>query len=1523
MPLIMTLQEALGRAEHKVKKRLGIKPTTVGHPHFIPCPLPSSVNAAKPQAAKPAHEHQSSVCCSAEPGASNLSGNPPETTASTLTAIGSLLAVLESSTDAIGPLKSAIGELKLCVDIYRRSSKDRKEDDKLAVKLNGIIGDLTIHAKLLVDPVVTDSVKGIQSDLMKEAKKVAEMQARSSGRRLIDALDGDDGIVECYRRIDAHLQRLTRNVGMSTLQAVGEQVSESRLARMCPTSSAVYRSAESSNVHRRPCTPGTRQAQIKLLLEWANAPDAGRTCWMNGMAGTGKTTIAYSVCAELEKASQLGASFFCSRTMLECSQVKNIVPSIAYQLARFSLPFRNVLIEILGRKPDAHTQGLAEQYGHLIIEPLKKVRDSLPDDFIVVIDALDECNNEESVGQILDLLMTTPPTLPIRFLISSRPENEITLKITGRHDGEDEARLVLHNLQEDAVKDDIELYMRDELKGIRLTRAQWSNILKRCGTLFIYASTACRFIKQEHKVDATSEAVSTIIDSHYMPIAGENPIDMLYLTILKTVFNKSGMSKTSIIKTKNILETVICAVEPMALEAIADLLALKSVKQVYRLLHPLRSVLHVPRDTGVVNTLHASFPDFILSSARSLDFFCDRAARHATLAQTCLGLIDTAEPKMNICRLPSSHLLDKEVQDLKARVAWAISPGLAYACRYWSTHLDCSTYKPILLGAVRNFFFAKLLLWMEVANLTGSMRYGVGTGTVKYAEEWCVKHGAPKAVTQMAHDAWQFVSVYANHPVCESTPHIYVSMLPFWPPSRPISVAYMPRTSDLVQPTGMAIGRRQLALMATWKVSNEPVRSISLSDDGSRLVAPTGTGIDVLDTTTGENVHSLTDERAHNVWLVAMSPDGTQVAFAQHESILYLWDIGNGGSIRALLPDDVSRVRCIAFSVDGSRVACGMNNGDVYVCSLRHTARSLGPLKGHTDRINSVAFSPDGLHLASGSADETIRVWNIQTGEQVGQPFKGHTDWVRAVCFTTDGSRLASGSSDKTVRVWNIQTGQVELNLRTRHSGFVQSVAFSPNGKFLASGSQDKTIGVYSARTGQVALGPFEGHTNWVNWLTFSRDGTRLFSCSNDGTVRIWNVKNVNTHPTPAVTPASASPIYCIRYAHTGKRVVSGSQNGMVHVWDTESGELVLVLLRGHAGAVTCVDYSLNDRYIASASYDGTLRIWNAHTGKDMHRLMRGHTKGVNGVRFLPDGLAIVSGSDDGTVRMWDISTGQQLTQLLEAGIRILSVGVSPDGQHVVCGSTDGTIQLIDRHGGKTLHEPIWGHTDWVRSVEFSDGMRFVSGSSDKSVRIWDGQAGNQLVVSGTHDMAHSGWVFSVSISPDGLYVASGSEDRTVRVWDGQTGKLILGPLKGHTDWVRSVQFSPNGSHVVSCSDDGTIRFWDVSCCRTESLEHGLTSAGMGVFWFGLHWPVADGGVADTEVGTSDRGGGKGSESWLVDGDGWVVEWPRQRVIWVPSELRTYLPCPPEEVRIDARGCLKLDWEEAKVGERWAECYVP
>ncbi|CCO38078.1 hypothetical protein BN14_12242 [Rhizoctonia solani AG-1 IB] len=232
-------------------------------------------------------------------------------------------------------------------------------------------------------------------------------------------------------------------------------------------------------------------------------------------------------------------------------------------------------------------------------------------------------------------------------------------------------------------------------------------------------------------------ALSVIMSSTSIPMqhGDENAIDELYTTILHIAFHKSGVNEENQKKMKDILDTVICAVEPMTLSILARVVGLKSATQVDKLLMPLRSVVNVPKETGLVTTLHASFPDFMLSPNRSVEFHCQPQRRHATMAEACLGLIDGAPSSFNICALPSSYLLDSEVEDLDMRVSESIPGDLMYACRHWSAHLDHSEYRIELANLVGQFFSSRLFLWMEIINLIKHMRHG--TSIIQTAEKWC------------------------------------------------------------------------------------------------------------------------------------------------------------------------------------------------------------------------------------------------------------------------------------------------------------------------------------------------------------------------------------------------------------------------------------------------------------------------------------------------------------------------------------------------------------------------------------------------------------------------------------------------------------------------------------------------------------------------------------------------------------------------------------------------------------------
>jgi WD40 repeat protein len=204
------------------------------------------------------------------------------------------------------------------------------------------------------------------------------------------------------------------------------------------------------------------------------------------------------------------------------------------------------------------------------------------------------------------------------------------------------------------------------------------------------------------------------------------------------------------------------------------------------------------------------------------------------------------------------------------------------------------------------------------------------------------------------------------------------------------------------------------------------------------------------------------------------------------------------------------------------------------------------------------------------------------------------------------------------------------------------------------------------------------------------------------------------------------------------------------HGWQTG-----MSILYGHTNSVSSVVYSSNGSRIVSGSYDHTVRIWDAVSGTIQHTL-EGHIEGVSSVAFSSDGLRIVSGSRDRTVRIWDAVSGT-IQHTLEGHIEgVSSVAFSSDGLRIVSGSWDNTVRIWDAVSG-TIQHTLEGHTDVVCSVAFSsDDSRIVSGSYDKTVRIWDLTAGAmQHIVEEYHPRQSLSTFLAGSTLQNGWYTSS------------------------------------------------------------------------------------------------------------------------------------------------------------------------
>ncbi|KIK53099.1 hypothetical protein GYMLUDRAFT_113374, partial [Collybiopsis luxurians FD-317 M1] len=139
------------------------------------------------------------------------------------------------------------------------------------------------------------------------------------------------------------------------------------------------------------CTPETRVEIRKKIMKWANTTSGDQVYWIGGMAGTGKSTIAKSLCDAFEKENLAGA-FFCSRQLEACRDHTRIIPTIAYQLARYSQTFAEALTKELEKDRDLADKDINKQMDLLLKKPWEVTAHKLTAvTAIVIIDALDEC----------------------------------------------------------------------------------------------------------------------------------------------------------------------------------------------------------------------------------------------------------------------------------------------------------------------------------------------------------------------------------------------------------------------------------------------------------------------------------------------------------------------------------------------------------------------------------------------------------------------------------------------------------------------------------------------------------------------------------------------------------------------------------------------------------------------------------------------------------------------------------------------------------------------------------------------------------------------------------------------------------------------------------------------------------------------------------------------------------------------------------------------------------------------------
>jgi len=487
------------------------------------------------------------------------------------------------------------------------------------------------------------------------------------------------------------------------------------------------------------CLKGTRGTVLDGIELWARDFNQRSIYWLNGLAGTGKSTIAKTVAERLVADGRLGASFFCSREFEDRRNLELIFPTLAIQLARRFTDFRSILVPLIQPDTNIAYEPLYNQMEKLIAQPLKESGIST----VIVIDALDECEDEEPASTILYVLGQWAPAIPkVKFFITGRPEPCISKGFRLPLLANITDRFVLHEVEPNQVNHDIQLFFKHSFLELSLlwpglddwpTKEQLDELCKRATGLFVYAAAAVKFISNNQW--NPKKQLEILLDSLETGAYEWGTLDSLYSSILQQAFSRRKPEDYATVRST--LSAVILAANPLSPSTIAELLGFNA-EDVSHLLSLVNSLLIFQDSDHPVWPFHKSFPDFITNPSRCLDMrFCiSPGTLHLEFTRNCLRLMKSGL-KQNPLSLPN-YALNSEVKDLDVRIKDHISIALEYACQYWHSHLTrAADDVGSVIFDLRFFLEENFLTWLEVLSVLGAVRGAVAA--LKNLIQWLEK----------------------------------------------------------------------------------------------------------------------------------------------------------------------------------------------------------------------------------------------------------------------------------------------------------------------------------------------------------------------------------------------------------------------------------------------------------------------------------------------------------------------------------------------------------------------------------------------------------------------------------------------------------------------------------------------------------------------------------------------------------------------------------------------------------------
>jgi ABC-type oligopeptide transport system ATPase subunit len=461
--------------------------------------------------------------------------------------------------------------------------------------------------------------------------------------------------------------------------------------------------------------PGTREDVLTLIKTWLGDLNKPNIFWLSGSPGSGKTTIASTIVADIDCFS---GQFFFHRDEAEFRDPDNLWRHIALDLSLGSNDLRKSISQALEtQKANIRGLDITMQFEHLIAKPLQQVFRTSVKPLLIVVDALDECDSYEKL--LPSLVSWSHLCKSLKLLITSRNYLKIQtrLRFVSVH----------HNLTtghgvSTQTSHDLEKYFVARFSEIAGLPPKWpgpakvSFLVRKAAGLFVWAKSAMDFIlynggDPEERLDIISADSGEGIDV----------VDSLYHQVISAALQ--GLREPEKVALKLVLGSIIIAKNPLRIKDLTELLGVKDALLI-SIIGQLSPILSIS-NTSYLRVCHQSVTDFLLDAERSQNLWVDPQFYSLRFAGYCLKFMN-AKLKFNFFGLKTSHVLNRDIPELNDYIKRVKSTALDHASYFWASYLqkDCDASLQLeVQAAVERFLMIHLLHWLEIMSLMGTVNH--------------------------------------------------------------------------------------------------------------------------------------------------------------------------------------------------------------------------------------------------------------------------------------------------------------------------------------------------------------------------------------------------------------------------------------------------------------------------------------------------------------------------------------------------------------------------------------------------------------------------------------------------------------------------------------------------------------------------------------------------------------------------------------------------------------------------------